>query len=144
MNWKYIAILSFAIFAVTQVVGFVSGLTFGSNWSMYGASLEQAAANERLIRRAVIVIVAFPMYLLFFHGIASMRIVSFFAVFIGTGFFNLMFEAVMGSPFPQAAVWSFSQTQLCVGGVALAVSMLLFRSNKTVQLTCEDARGRWL
>jgi hypothetical protein len=144
MNWKYIAILSFAIFAVTQVVGFVSGLTFGSNWTMYGASLEQAAANERLIRRAVIVIVAFPMYLLFFHSIASMRIVSFFAVFIGTGFFNLMFEAVMGSPFPQAAVWSFSPTQLCVGGVALAVSMLLFRSNKTVQLTCEDARGRWL
>src|SRR5687768_1644609 len=100
MNWKYIAILSFAIFAMTQVVGFASGIFFGANWTMYGASIEEAAANEMLVRRAVIVIVAFPMYLLFFRRIVTNRVISFVAVFIGTGLFNLLFEALMGSPFP--------------------------------------------
>jgi hypothetical protein len=135
MNWKYALILSFLIFAMTQVVGFASGISFATNWTMYGASIEEAAANSTLVRRAVIAVIAFPMYLVFFHRITTRRLIHFVVVFIGTGLFNLLFEALMGSPFPQAAFGSFSPTQLCVGSLALATSMLLFRSNKTMEPT---------
>jgi hypothetical protein len=97
MNWKYALILSFLIFAMTQAVSFASGISFATSWSMYGASMEEAAANSTLVRRAVIAVIAFPMYLVFFRRITTKRLIHLVVVLIGTGLFNLLFEAPMGS-----------------------------------------------
>lgn len=134
MSWKQIALTSLALFAMTQVVGVASGMSMG-NWAMYGGSIEEAVTNARWVRRFIIAVAAFAIYLTFFRKLGSRWVTHWIGIFLGAEVLNLCFEIGLGSSLVQAFSWSFSTGHLVVGGAALGTSLLLSRSNKTMEPT---------
>lgn len=134
MSWKQIALMSLALFAMTQLVGFASGMSM-ANWVMYGSSIEEAVTNARWVRHFIIAVAAYAIYLTFLRKLGSRWITHWIRIFVGAEVLNLCFEIGLGSSLVQAFSWSFSAGHLVVGGAALGTSLLLFRSNKTMEPT---------
>ena len=73
VNWKRIVAWSLLIFVLEQVIGFLSGLSM-SHWDIYGGTISEAVANARLVRRIVIGVAAFGLYVLFLRRIPNRRV----------------------------------------------------------------------
>jgi hypothetical protein len=123
-----------ALFAMTQIIGFASGMSM-ANWAMYGDSIEEAVTNARWVRRLIIAMVAYAIYLGFFRKLESRWVTYWIGIFLCAEILNLCFEVALGSSLVEAFSWSLSTGHLLVGGAALSTSLLLSRSNKTMEPT---------
>ena len=50
LQWRRVVVFSLLIFAAVTMVAFLSGLTI-ARWQIYGATMEEAVINARLVRR---------------------------------------------------------------------------------------------
>ncbi|MDC8011400.1 hypothetical protein [Tahibacter soli] len=82
MHWKRIAGWSALIFLSANVIGFCSGLTM-AHWEIYGATIQTAVDNARLVRRTAIFVVAALLYWRFALGVAKYRFAHVVAAFVG-------------------------------------------------------------
>lgn len=94
MNWIRIVAWSALILAVANAIAFCSGLTMG-HWEIYGPTIDDAVANNRLVRRLLIGCAVALLYWRFAAGIAARRFLHVLAVFLSIQVMDIVSTAVL-------------------------------------------------
>jgi hypothetical protein len=129
VNWKRIVIWSLLILAGTYAVAIVSALTMGS-WQMYGQTIEEAAANSRLIRRVAYSVVAALLFWRFAADIQSKRVLHVLATYILVQVLDAGMSALLGAPINEL----FDPWALGRGSLAAACGLGLARLSSKKRL----------
>ncbi len=61
LQWRRVVVFSVLIFAAVTMVAFLGGLTM-ARWQIYGATMEEAVTNARLVRRIAYGVVGALLY----------------------------------------------------------------------------------
>ena len=108
VNWKRITAWSAIVFAALLAVGFAAGLTM-QWWEIYGATIEVAVENARLVRRIAYVVVAVLLYWRFALGVERLRFAHVVAVFVGMQLISFVVDVgVFRAPFDLDA-WALAR-----------------------------------
>lgn len=128
VNWKRVIGFSVLLSVLADVVGFLQGITFGSLWQLYGATLSKAVSHARLVRRIIIVFAAFATYFVFFRGLRRNIVLHAVAAFALVVIISALRELLIaGTPLAEAISPLYTAIHVSIVVVALIAIVLLRR-----------------
>lgn len=118
MNWKRIAGFGTLLFVLPELLGFVQGLTLGATWHLYAPTVKEAVAVATLVRRGVLVVFGFGLYLVFLRGIRSRILLHTVTLFASATVAAFLFEFSITGMAPQSIWWSSAAVHLAVAALS--------------------------
>ena len=131
-HWMRVVGWSWLIFAAANLVAVISGLSM-AKWEIYGATIDEAIANVRLIQRIGIGVVAVMLYWRFAAGVTSRPLLHVLALFalvqlIDHAFSLLVYAVPLRELFDVSAIGRGALAAMIGAGIAWVSSGRLSRA----------------
>ena len=132
LRWQRALGWGLLLYVAVNLLAFAFGLSSG--WEIYGANIEEASANARVLRRVATAILGLALYLRFLRGIAARPALHLALMYLGYKAIDIAVSmlvfgnALAGVLAPKALV-----TMAAVALAALGVDWLRRRRKRTVR-----------